>query len=315
MPTNEDKTHEAIKKMMNEIDNERAIDIFVKNNATKEFGLNLSTGLTESIQFNDNKQFPTNISDSAIQILEEFVIKEKPSLIKYANQYQTARRQFYSFLYDVTGLVKYLSELPINFRKLLRIDGDADTLMHKRIQAEIATKYAIKGFNVDLEIKNNKGKKMDLIINSVETEIKTIISPTENSKDSCMKFANTITEKYEKAQEQFENKGILCVAPWSIVMNNILKEYYAGLYSTELPEIKEDKSILIISGEIAFEDYYLEFDSNKILNSINFFANTGFDYTHPMSYLEVVRRRGFPVSRGGKMEDISKTGLFYFNMG
>jgi len=306
--------YEKIMSMAKKADNERVTDIHVQTDSKEELKLILSTGLAESIIFNE-KEMSVNFSNSALNILTEFVRKEKPHLIKYANEYQIVGRQFCSFLYDLVALAKYLDELPEKFLKLLKIDGGADTLMHKRIQAEIAVKYAKKGFDVDLELKNKKGKKMDLIINSVETEIKTIISPSENNKDSCIKFANKISEKYNEAQIQFETKGTLCIAPWSIVMSNILKEYYAGLYSTELPNIEKDKSILIISGETAFEDYYLEFDSNKIINSVHFFADKGFDHTHPMAYLEYVRRRGFPTSRGGTLENLSKTGMFYFKVG
>lgn len=309
-----DDEYEKIMNMKKEADNERATDILVQTGNIQELKLILSTGLTESVVFNQ-KDMSIKISNSAFKILTNFVRKEKIHLIKYANEYQLVGRQFYSFLYDIVSLVIYLDELPEKFLKLLKIEGGADTLMHKRIQAEIAAKYVKKGFNVEVEIKNKKDKKMDLIINSIETEIKTIISPSENSKESCKKFANKITEKYDEAQVQFETKGILCVAPWSIVMNNILKEYYAGLYSTQLPDFKKDKSVLIISGESAFEDYYLEFDANKINNSIHFFADTGFEHTHPMAYLEYIRRKGFPTTRGGKPQDFSKTGMFYYKMG
>lgn len=312
MPDNDE--YEQIMNMKKEADDERVIDILVQTGTNQELKLVLSTGITESVIFNQ-EDMSVKISDSAFKILTNFVRKEKTHLIKYANEYQIVGRQFYSFLYDIVSLVIYLEDLPEKFLKLLKIDGGADTLMHKRIQAEIAAKYVKKGFSIDVEIKNKKGKKMDLLINSIETEVKTIISPSENNKESCKKFANKIVEKYDEAQVQFETKGILCVAPWSIVMNNILKEYYAGLYSTQLPEVKKDKSILIISGETAFEDYYLEFDEDKINNSIRFFVDTGFDHTHPMAYLEYVRRKGFPTSRGGKLQDISKTGMFYFKMG
>ena len=312
IPSNDE--YEKIMNMKKEVDNERVTDIFIQTDSKNELKLVLSTGLTESVVFNE-KEMAVELSNSAMTILTNFVKKEKSHLIKYANEYQIAGRQFYNFLYDLVALVKYLDELPQKFLKLLKIEGSADTFMHKRIQAEMAVKYIKKGLDVDLEIKNKKGKKMDLIINSVETEIKTIISPSENSKDSCTKFANKISEKYNEAQVQFETKGILCVAPWSLVMNNILKEYYAGLYSTELPEIKKDKSVLIISGERAFEDYCLEFDSNKIIDSVNFFANIGVEHTHPMAYLEYIMRWGFPSSRGGTPRDFSKTGMFYFKVG
>jgi len=312
IPSNDE--YEKIMSMSKELDNERVTDIFVQTDSKNELKLLLSTGLTESIVFNE-KEMTVELSNSAMTILTNFVKKEKVDLIRYANEYQIAGRQFYSFLYDLVALVKYLDELPEKFLKLLKIEGGADTFMHKKIQAEMAVKYIKQGLDVDLEIKNKKGKKMDLIINSVETEIKTIISPSENSKESCIKFANKISEKYNEAQVQFETKGVFCVAPWSIVINNILKEYYAGLYSTELPKIKKDKSILIISGERAFEDYYLEFDSDKILDSIHFFANVGFEHTHPMSYLEYVRRWGFPSSRSGTPKDFAKTGMFYFKVG
>lgn len=306
--------YEKIMNMKKESENERVTDILILTDNIQELKLVLSTRLTESVIFNQ-KEMSVKISDSSFKILTDFVRKEKKHLINFANEYQITGRQFYSFLYDIVSLVIYLDELPEKFLKLLKIEGGADTLMHKRIQAEIAAKYVRKGLEVDVEIKNNKGKKMDLIIDSIETEIKTIISSSENSKKSCKKFSNKITEKYNESQVQFETKGVLCVAPWSVVMNNILKEYYAGLYSTSLPDIKKDKSILVISGELAFEDYYLEFDADKINSSIHFFADTGFDHTHPMAYLEYVRRKGFPTSRGGKLQDISKTGMFYFRMG
>jgi len=306
------KMKEKIDKMIEEQDNERATDIFVTTKNNKEFGLNLTTNITESILI-DDKQIPVKISNSAIEILQDFVSNEKSKLVDFANEYQTSGRQFYSFLYDVVALVKYLDDLPKEFLKLTKIKGKADSLMHSRIQAEVAaTNY--KNGNVDLEIKNKKGKKMDLIIDDVETEIKTIISPSENNKEACIKFANTVKDKFEEAQEQFFDKGVLCIAPWSIITNNILKEYYAGLYSNKMPDIKKDKSILVLWGENAFEDYFLEFESNKIVTSTHFFANTGYDNLSQLAYLDMVTRRGFPVSRGGSLQDISKAGFFYFKM-
>ena len=312
MTSNNDGFNKKIDEIISEMANERVFDIFVENNESKSLGLKLSTGIIESVEFND-KDIPMKISDSFLKILQDFVIKGKIKLVEYANEYQTSGRQFYSFLYDIVALVNYLDELPKKFLTLTTIDGNADTLMHKRIQAEIALKYSKKGFDVDLEVKNKKGKQVDLIIDSIEVEIKTIISPSENSKDSCIKFANTVKDKFESAHEQFEDKGTLCVAPWSMVMNNILKEYYAGLYSTNLPDIIKDKSILILSGENAFEDYYLEFESDKIVSSTHFFGQNGYEYLNPMSYLDLFRRRGFLVSRKGNPKAMSKTG-FYFKI-
>jgi len=156
---------------------------------------------------------------------------------------------------------------------------------------------------------------MDLLIDSNELEVKTIISSSENSKESVQKFANTVKDKFEYAQGQFQDKGILAIAPWSVVINNISKEYYAGMYSFNIPDLTLDKTILVISGETAFQDYYGEFPTNQIVTSTHFFGNTGFDYVHPMSYLESVRRKGFPVSRGGSPQDLANAGLFYFQTG
>jgi len=135
--------------MIEEQDNERATDIFVTTKNKKEFGLNLTTNNTESILL-DDKQIPVKISSSAIEILQNFVSNEKSKLVDFANEYQTSGRQFYSFLYDVVALVKYLDDLPDKFLKLTKIKGKADSLMHSRIQAEIAaTNY--KNGNVDLD--------------------------------------------------------------------------------------------------------------------------------------------------------------------
>ena len=92
---------------------------------------------------------------------------------------------------------------------------------------------------------------------------------------------------------------MIAIVPWSIIMANVLKTYYQGLYTKTLPPFRGGKTILILEGETPFEDYYLELPSKDICNDIREFSESGYRRISSMSYLGSMRRKGFSVTRKG----------------
>ena len=292
------KVEKEIKQVINDNENERVIDIFtLQENNSRQLCLKLNNGVIEYVDY-DGQFMPLNFSDSAYNVVEELVSKNKTILLEWVNTYKENERDFYFFLYDLSSFAFFASQLPSKFDKLKKMEGNYDELLHNRIIAQLAIQYQNQGESIDYEITNDKEKNPDLHVNEDDLEVKTIISSGINHPDHYVRFSKSIRNRFSDACKQIhQEKDMVAICPWSQIMVNILKEYYNGLYSTKLPLFAGGKTILILEGEKPFEDYYYVVPSDQICNDIRIFAESGYKRLNELSYLRQVRRKGFGVGR------------------
>ena len=256
------------------------------------------------------------LDDSAIQLLHEFITRNKQSLLEIANDYEKMGRQFANFMYDLVLLFKTLPCLPNEFHVLLdNINSRTDNLMHNGVVSNLALLYKNSEHVVNLE-PTNQGSKPDLIIDNKFAEIKTILTPKKNTKQSLEFFATKIKTINSKARKQVGKKGIVFFSPWSGIINSLFYVFYYKMRKeqrhsfndcevfTHIPPVQEGKSIFIVATPQAFEDCYLVFDSNWIVDAMHLFARSRYDLlnkTDSMSYLKIQppARMGFPVGIAG----------------
>lgn len=294
------RKEEGIMQIVDIQSNEQVIDVFTsENNSRRQFGLKLSSGDSEYVDF-DDQFIPLNFSSTAFSILQDLVSKNKEILKKWSNDYKENGRDYYFFLYDLPTLAKFLSELPLQFDKLKKLEGGHEELLHNRMIAQLAVQYQNQGCNIDLEVVNNKGKKPDLHVNNNDLDIKTIVTPAFNHPDHFVRFSRSIRNRFSEAVEQiYIEKDMVAIAPWSQIMNNTLKVYYQGMFVTKLLTFENGKTILILEGENVFEDYYYIVPSDQICDDIRKFAETGHQRISDLSYMGSIRRRGYAVKRSG----------------
>lgn len=306
----DDETIKRIKENIKASEEEKVTKlIFNDKEETKKLSLELSSKITESSVLND-KKISVNLSQNAINLLKTMVTESNVQLISIANEYQKSGREFYSFLYDCVSLSWYLSNLPKKFERLIQNFSNAGDLMHNRVQAEIAFAYFKLGNSVDLEISTKKGSKPDLNLDGIDVEVKTIVSIGENTQESFKDFTRRLRTRHdEEALEQIDKNGMVFVSMWSHVMNNVLKEYFTGRYSSEIPILEKGKSVLVLEGKKALVDYYSVFDSKGFSSEIEEFALSGYKRISQMAYLGDMRRSGFPIERSGNASDVLNKGF------
>ena len=288
-----------IKQFAKQSSKEKVIEIFTSNNNSRRFGIKLTNDNSEYVDF-DNQFQPLNFPNSAFNILEKLVSKNKESLKVWANLYNDNERDFYFFIYDLSAHAFFLDQLPVQFEKLKKIDGSYENLLHNRVIAQLAVQYQNQGNTIDYEIKNEKNKRPDLHVNTRDLEVKSIVSNGINHPDHFTRFSKSIRNRFLEAEKQiFLDKDMIVIVPWSQIMTNVLKTYFDGLYSKTLPPFREGKTILLLEGQTPFEDFYLELNSTDICDYIREFAESGYKRISPLSYLNSIRRKGFAVTRSG----------------
>ena len=256
------------------------------------------------------------LDNSSIHFLNEFIATHKQSLLQIANNYEERGRQFFNFLYDLVLLFKTLPHLPDEFQVLLNdLNNKSDNLMHNGVVANIALLYKNSGCIVNLE-PMNQGSKPDLMIDGKFVEIKTILTPKENSKESLESFAKKMEDINSKARKQVGKKGMVFFSPWSGIINSLFYVFYYEMKKehihnfndcqvfTRIPPFQEGKSIFVVTTPQAFEDYYLVFDSDWIVDAMRLFARSRYlllDKVSRMSYLKIQpsARVGFPIGTAG----------------
>lgn len=299
--TEEQKTtEEMIGQIIENHTSEVVTDVFAeKNNGKRRFGIKLNNGNSMFIEF-DSQFTPLNFSKSAFEILKKIISKNKPILIKWANDYNQNERDYHFFIYDLPALAKFVSELPAQFDKLTKLSGDYDNLVHNRVIAQLAVQYQNLGCKIDIEITNSKGMRPDLHVDNSDLEVKTIISPGFNHQDHFVKFSKSLRNRLGEAVGQIDTQNdMVAIAPWSQIMNNTLKTYYNGLLVTKLSSFEKGKAVLILEGEKPFEDYYYLVPLDQIENDIRKFAEKGYQKISPYSYLGSTTRRGYAITRSG----------------
>ncbi len=252
-------------------------------------------------------------------ILKNWVNNKSEQLLKIANEYETNRRSFYHFLYDLVALVKALEKVPLEYHeKLIETVNAGDKLMHNRILAEITSSlinYHIVKIEPNLKLWK---KNPDLTIDGIKADVKTVLTTATNDLESLSDFAYKISKdiiKPEIEKNQLGKGGIFFIAPWSQIINSLLyiffhqmklegKHNYSGVkYYSKLPPIKEGQTALILTDHRAFENGFLLFDTRWVNQILEDFAQQGYpmiDLYDPMSYLVLNNiREGCPLGVSG----------------
>ncbi|MDH3764232.1 MAG: hypothetical protein OER82_00280 [Nitrosopumilus sp.] len=295
-----------IKNFTDKSSEERVVEVFTSNdNNSRQFGVKLTSDDSECIDF--DKQFkPLDFPNSAFILLEELVTKNKELLKDWANSYKENERDFYFFIYDLSSYVYFLDQLPPEFGKLKNLNGNYEDLLHDRVIAQLAVGYQKQNNTTGYEVHNSLDKDPDLHINTHDLEVKSIVSKGINHPDHFVRFSKSIRNRFLEANKQIVlEHDMIAIVPWSIIMANVLKTYYRGLYTKTLPPFRGGKTILVLEGETPFEDYYLEFPSTDICNDIREFSESGYKRISSLSYMGSMRRDGFAVTRTGN----SRTGF------
>lgn len=257
------------------------------------------------------------LTDNSIQFLENLITENKEPLIDIANKYESGGRQFFNFLYDLSLLIKTLSQLPDEFNVLLNdIGKTAEILMHNSVVANIAEHYKNSGYCVSIE-PSNLGNKPDLLVDKEYAEIKTILTPKENDQRSLEEFVEKIKHVHVKARNQVGKNGMVFISPWSGIINSLFYSFYYEMkikkihdfndcqVFTSFPSFQKGKSVIVVTTPKAFVDYYLVFDSNWLIDAMSLFARSRYklfdNRENMMDYLKIQPplRTGFPVGDAG----------------
>jgi len=272
----------------------------------------------ETIQF---IELDNIISDLEIRELSLWIQANKNSLITVAKEYEVNNRQFYHFMYDLIALWKSLGGIPKKYHPNLigTIDG-GDKLMHNRILGEIASLYIRKGSTVEIEPSNTKGtRKPDLLIGNTLADVKTILTTASNDRESCSDFAHKLSKdivEKEKEKGQIGKGGVFFISPWSGIINSIFYTYFHKMkvqkkhdfegakYFDEIPPLRDNSTIFVLSTKNAFENGYLMFETKWVSKIIEDFVEQGFPTIgkfEPLSYLFYSNfRKGFPLGIQGE---------------
>lgn len=199
------------------------------------------------------------------------------SRTKIAGDYVKDRRNHDAFLHDTVAFAKYISMLSADCKSLIKDVYDGKMLMHNRIVTQLLYEYKKLGYKID-PIPTNflNGKKHDFNISEFRCEVKTIqtLAKLESSPSAGTRFTPScknslvaaIRDDIEKAREQVGNDGIIVLAPWSHKINAILRKYFEKQLSVTPPAPAPNLTILVLTSEKAFEDYYISFPTRQAIS-------------------------------------------------
>jgi hypothetical protein len=197
-------------------------------------------------------------------------------LLEFAEIYMKDDRKEVEFLHDIVALGKDTSKLSSNANHLISI-GAASDLMHNRIVAQLLATYKDMGctFNEKPTADVKGGSVHDFNIDGLKCDVKTIQSIGELehvitgglrlTSKSNNSLINTITDDIEKAIVQVGSKGMIFIAPWSYRINGLLRSYFKDRLLLYPPPPSAGLTILILTSERAFEDYYVSFESVSVI--------------------------------------------------
>ena len=259
------------------------------------------------------------LDSKGLQILHDWIQKDKSLLLTIANEYEQHDRQFYHFMYDLIGLVKAISKLsPSEASQIMDNTRTAQTLLHDRVFAEVYLEYVEKGSNPQLlPIKASSSKKPDLQINGIFADVKAILI-TGRYKEKLLKnfdnkLTNDILEK-EKEKNQIDQNGTFFIAIWSGVVSSILYTVYNEMKNDsvfkgvkiydEIPPFEANKVIFVLPNPTAFKNHYLVMDKQRVSRIIDYIRRKCYDKIKKydsMSYLTLINvRKGCPFGLTGQ---------------
>jgi hypothetical protein len=204
----------------------------------------------------------------------------KQNKVKFAQDYLETERTESEFLHDVVALARYISRLPPSCGNLLRFK-EASILMHNRIMAQLMDQYHSVGLDINPTPSNYIGdKRHDFNVSLFGCEVKTIqpLGSIQHRSLGGFKFkphfeatllSSIIYNKLEEAREQVGGDGIVILAPWSYNINAILTCVFERHLLLFPPAPESNTTILVLTSERSFTDYYVAFQTDKVVPIIN----------------------------------------------
>jgi hypothetical protein len=291
----------------------------VQNNLVQ----NLTNKICLIIQLDDELWQFIELDDildaKGLQILKDWISREKTRLLAIANEYEQNNRQLYHFMYDVIGLCKAASR--ISSEDASKIMGDTTTaliLLHNRVHAEVYSEYKFENSNIELLPNKENSKKPDLKIDETFVDIKSILITDSKDKENLLKnFKKKIKEdiiEKEEEKEQIGKTGTFFVAVWSGIIGSIFyttfqkmkndKMFHDVKFHEKIPPFEENKVMLILPSPLAFQNYYLVMDKKRIRRIADYLAGKGYGHImklESMSYLALSNiRKGCSFGVTGK---------------
>ena len=239
---------------------------------------------TETWQFVSLEDY---FNKKEIQEISNWTQDNIQKLLKIGTEFELYERQIYHFLYEILALFYALKSIPSAMKEKLKNIKIATDLYHNRILAEIISGYAKKGAWVDLH--PQRGTRIpDIEIGNILIDVKTILLTGKDRKELMRKFTERLRTDIEREnqKQQIGKDGSFVIGVWSGIINSIIHTAYYNriisgydnsvrFYET-LPPINTKKAILVIPGLNAFQDNYLVFDRERICDTIDYLADSGY---------------------------------------
>ena len=174
------------------------------------------------------------INDKTIVSINDALAIWKNKIYTFAYYYINSDRKEIEFFNDIITISKSLSVLPKKCLGLLEI-GEATTLFHNRLIAQIIESYYEDDMAINLPSSKSKQKIHDFEIKELKCEVKTIQSLGDIERDVGKGFrlkdktykslSLAIRDDLDNA-DKVRNIGMVFLAPYSYNINSILCSYF-----------------------------------------------------------------------------------------
>lgn len=221
------------------------------------------------------------IDDENIEMIRKSLTVWGDRIDKFVEQYLKDDRKEIELFNDIVTLARCLSQLPSDHQSILKF-GAATDLLHNRIMAQIIYEYHNLGFHIKLTSTKNTGQKIhdfDASICNVtyKCEVKTVqsIGELEHRPEGGYRLTDssykTIISKMRDHLEDAKKNGntdVVIIAPWSYRINALLSEYFKKELLVYPPPPYPNITILVLTSDHVFEDYYVSFPTKLFLSII-----------------------------------------------
>jgi hypothetical protein len=219
------------------------------------------------------------IDDETVNMVRNSLAIWEDRINQFAEQYLKDDRKEIELFNDIVTLARCLSQLPNECSSILRFSGATD-LLHNRIMAQIMYKYHTLGFHVKPTTNKHTGQKIhDFDVYgynaTYKCEVKTIQSIGELEHRSLGGYRLTdssyksiilaIRDDLEDAKKVGDT-DIIIIAPWSYRINALLRRYFEKQLLFFPPPPSPNTTILVLTSERVFEDYYVSLSSDRALS-------------------------------------------------
>lgn len=260
-------------------------------------------------------------SENELKQISFILEKLGEKLLEFAEIYMKDDRKEVEFLHDIVALGKDISKLSSNANHLISI-GAASDLMHNRIVAQILATYKDMGCTVNEKPTADVkwGPVHDFNIEGLKCDVKTIQSIGELehvitgglrlTSKSNNSLINTITDDIEKAKVQVGSRGMIFIAPWAYHINGLFRTYFKDRLLLYPPPPSPGLTILILTSERAFEDYYVSFETVSVITKFRQILES-IQLTGVTNVAAIPIRRGLTMNFGTAARPGSSAGYIF----